>query len=130
MEDGHKITFSGEGDQEPGLEPGDIVIDLDEKEHPVFKRSGDDLIMRMELTLTEALCGFHKSIKTLDNRVLVISTLPGKFQLSFLIFLLGRTCLEFFLLLNTSYVFKTEIKAEKNKKTFLISRNQCNLTWF
>lgn len=80
MEDGHKITFSGEGDQEPGLEPGDIVIDLDEKEHPVFKRSGDDLIMRMELTLTEALCGFQKAIKTLDNRVLVIQTLPGKLE--------------------------------------------------
>ncbi len=37
MVDGQKITFSGEGDQEPGLEPGDIIIVLDEKEHPVFK---------------------------------------------------------------------------------------------
>merc|ERR1712088_140402 len=36
MEDGQKITFSGEGDQEPGLEPGDIIIVLDEKEHPNF----------------------------------------------------------------------------------------------
>ncbi|KFM76618.1 DnaJ-like protein subfamily A member 1, partial [Stegodyphus mimosarum] len=78
MEDGHKITFAGEGDQEPGLEPGDIVIVLDEKEHDVFKRSGNDLIMRMELTLTEALCGFQRSIKTLDNRLLVISSIPGE----------------------------------------------------
>ena len=37
MVDGQKIIFSGEGDQEPGLEPGDIVILLDEKEHEVFK---------------------------------------------------------------------------------------------
>lgn len=37
MVDGQKITFNGEGDQEPGLEPGDIIIVLDEKEHPVFK---------------------------------------------------------------------------------------------
>jgi DnaJ family protein A protein 1 len=35
MEDAQKITFSGEGDQEPGLEPGDIIIVLDEKPHPV-----------------------------------------------------------------------------------------------
>ena len=35
MEDGQRITFSGEGDQEPGLEPGDIVIELDEKGHEV-----------------------------------------------------------------------------------------------
>lgn len=78
MEDGHKVTFAGEGDQEPGLEPGDIVIVLDEKEHEIFKRSGNDLILRMELTLTEALCGFQKTIKTLDNRVLVISCIPGE----------------------------------------------------
>jgi DnaJ family protein A protein 1 len=37
MVDGQKITFGGEGDQEPGLEPGDIIIVLDEKEHDVYK---------------------------------------------------------------------------------------------
>lgn len=78
MEDGQKITFSGEGDQEPGMEPGDIIVVLDEKEHEVFKRSHSDLIMRMELTLTEALCGFQKTIRMLDNRTLVITNLPGE----------------------------------------------------
>lgn len=37
MVDGQKITFSGEGDQEPGLEPGDIIIVLDEREHRTYK---------------------------------------------------------------------------------------------
>ena len=78
MEDGQKITFSGEGDQEPGLEPGDIIIVLDEKEHPVFKRSGTDLIMKFNINITEALCGFKKTVKTLDDRTLVIQTIPGK----------------------------------------------------
>jgi hypothetical protein len=78
MEDGKKITFSGEGDQEPGLQPGDIVVVLDEKEHATFKRDKTDLHMKMPITLTEALCGFHKVIKTLDNRELVITSLPGK----------------------------------------------------
>lgn len=35
MKDGQKIVFSGEGDHEPDLEPGDIVIVLYEKEHTV-----------------------------------------------------------------------------------------------
>ncbi|KAL1425368.1 hypothetical protein MTO96_019254 [Rhipicephalus appendiculatus] len=78
MEDGQKITFSGEGDQEPGLEPGDIIVVLDEREHEVFKRNRTDLMMRMDLTLTEALCGFQKTITTLDNRTLVITNLPGE----------------------------------------------------
>lgn len=38
MKDGQKITFHGEGDQEPGLEPGDIIIVLDQKDHSVFTR--------------------------------------------------------------------------------------------
>ncbi|KAI4503434.1 hypothetical protein M0802_001656 [Mischocyttarus mexicanus] len=77
MMDGHKIVFSGEGDQEPDLEPGDIVILLEEKEHDVFKRSRHDLIMRMHLELVEALCGFQKVIRTLDGRDLVITSFPG-----------------------------------------------------
>lgn len=35
MSDGQKIVFGGEGDQEPELEPGDLIIVLDEKEHDV-----------------------------------------------------------------------------------------------
>lgn len=80
MEDGQKITFYGEGDQSPGLEPGDIIIILEEKDHATFRRKEMDLIMKMEINLTEALCGFKRTIKTLDNRTLVISSLPGMFS--------------------------------------------------
>lgn len=78
MADGQRIVFNGEGDQEPGLEAGDIIIVLDEKEHPVFKRSGNDLIMRLNLQLVESLCGFQKVIRTLDDRDLVITSVPGE----------------------------------------------------
>jgi DnaJ-class molecular chaperone len=80
MEDGQKITFYGEGDQSPGLEPGDIIIILEEKDHSVFKRKEMDLFMKMELNLNEALCGFKRTIKTLDKRILIVSCLPGKFH--------------------------------------------------
>ncbi|RWS21467.1 molecular chaperone-like protein [Leptotrombidium deliense] len=80
MEDGQKITFSGEGDMEPGLEqPGDIIVVLDEQSHETFKRArNEDLAMSMEITLTEALCGFQKGVKTLDGRTLVVTSLPGE----------------------------------------------------
>lgn len=77
MKDGQQIRFSGEGDQSPGLEAGDVVIVLDEKEHNVFTRRGIDLYMNLEISLTEALCGFQHHIQTLDNRTLVIMSLPG-----------------------------------------------------
>lgn len=78
MVDGQKIVFNGEGDQEPELEPGDIIVVLDEKEHPTYKRNGNDLILRQDIMLVEALCGFQKAIHTLDDRDLIITMIPGE----------------------------------------------------
>lgn len=79
MLDGQRIVFSGEGDQEPELQPGDIIIVLDVKKHPVFQfGNGTDLAMVMDLQLVESLCGFQKVIKTLDGRDLVVTSLPGE----------------------------------------------------
>ncbi|CAK6442368.1 unnamed protein product [Pipistrellus nathusii] len=78
MKDGQKILFHGEGDQEPELEPGDVIIVLDQKDHSVFQRRGHDLIMKMKVQLSEALCGFQKTVTTLDGRVLVITSKPGE----------------------------------------------------
>ncbi|PHU07233.1 DnaJ protein -like protein 2 [Capsicum chinense] len=49
------------------------------KEHPKFKRKGDDLFIEHTLTLTEALCGFQFVLTHLDNRQLLIKSQPGKF---------------------------------------------------
>lgn len=34
--------------------------------------------MRLELSLVEAICGFKRSVRTLDERDLVITSLPGE----------------------------------------------------
>lgn len=78
MKDDHQIRFNNEGDQAPGMEAGDVVIVLDQKDHDVFTRRGMDLIMEMELNLTEALCGFERTIKSLDGRTLLIKTSAGE----------------------------------------------------
>lgn len=78
MKDGHKIVFHGKGDQEIGLEPGNIVIVIDELDHPVYTRKGSNLYRTFQINLTEALCGFTKVIETLDKRALVTHMLPGE----------------------------------------------------
>ena len=50
-------NIPGERDQEPGLEPGDIIIALDQKDHAVFTPRGEDLFMCLDIQLVEALCG-------------------------------------------------------------------------
>ncbi|GIY93852.1 dnaJ-like protein subfamily A member 1 [Caerostris extrusa] len=39
MEVGHKITFTSEGDQKPGLEPGNVISVIDEKKLDFCKKS-------------------------------------------------------------------------------------------
>eukprot|EP00096_Caligus_rogercresseyi_P016410 TRINITY_DN904_c0_g1_i4.p1 TRINITY_DN904_c0_g1~~TRINITY_DN904_c0_g1_i4.p1 ORF type:complete len:403 (+),score=169.56 TRINITY_DN904_c0_g1_i4:114-1322(+) len=72
-----QFVFDGDGDHEPGMEPSDILVKLQEKEHPVFTRHGGDLSMKKDITLHEALCGFSFSVKTLDDRDLLVSSPSG-----------------------------------------------------
>ena len=77
MQNGQKLPFRGEGDQQPGVEPGDVIIVIQEKEHDTFTRRGNDLICTYNLGLVEALCGLEFTIKALDGRILVIRNERG-----------------------------------------------------
>lgn len=78
MQHGQKIVFQGEADEAPDTITGDIVFVLQLKEHPKFKRKGDDLYVEHTLTLTEALCGFQFPLTHLDGRQLLIKSSPGE----------------------------------------------------
>jgi len=78
MEWGQALVKRGEGDQQPGVEPGDLVVIIQEKAdkeeyYNSFKRHGNDLILHQQITLNEALTGFRFHVKQLDGRILVIS---------------------------------------------------------
>jgi DnaJ family protein A protein 2 len=77
MKNGSKIKFTGEADEAPDTVPGDIVIVVTEKENDVFKRKGADLVLSMDISLSEALCGFTRTITHMDGRVLRIDSKPG-----------------------------------------------------
>ncbi|VDO78834.1 unnamed protein product [Heligmosomoides polygyrus] len=78
MKDGDKIMFEGRGDEDHGVPPGDIVIILDEKVGETVVRKGDNLVLNLDIELVEALCGFSRVIKTLDDRALFFNVLPGE----------------------------------------------------
>uniref|UniRef100_A0A0R3RWE5 DnaJ subfamily A member 2 n=1 Tax=Elaeophora elaphi TaxID=1147741 RepID=A0A0R3RWE5_9BILA len=77
MHDGQKICFRGEGDQEPGVEPGDVIIVVQSKPHETFQRQGDNLLMQKKISLNDALCGCQFVIKHLDGRELIVTTRPN-----------------------------------------------------
>lgn len=78
MKNGQKIRFAGEADEAPGTVPGDVIFVVQEKEHAVFKRKGADLVLTLDLNLSEALCGFTRTFSHMDERVLVINSRPGE----------------------------------------------------
>ena len=78
MQDGQKIFFRGDGNQQPGVEPGDVIIVLQQLHHEKFQREGADLYMPYRLNLTEALCGFCMVFKHLDGRDMLVRKPPGE----------------------------------------------------
>jgi DnaJ-class molecular chaperone len=78
MKSGTQIKLDGEGDEKPGMLPGDIVFVLKEKEHETFKRKGNDLLIQKKIQLSEALCGVKFTLNHLDDRELLIETDPGE----------------------------------------------------
>jgi len=77
MQEGERVTFAEEGDQVPGITPGDIIVVIKEVPDETFKRRGDDLIFDKEITLVEALTGYEFMITHLDGRTLLVKSSPG-----------------------------------------------------
>ncbi|KAL4264746.1 DnaJ-domain-containing protein [Pleurotus pulmonarius] len=79
MEDKQRIVLSGAGDQRPGQPPEDVVFVLRCAQHDSFERAGDDLLMHVSITLSEALLGFSRIlIKHLDGRGIHLRSPSGK----------------------------------------------------
>nr|KYP63177.1 DnaJ isogeny subfamily B member 13 [Cajanus cajan] len=70
---GTKITFEGVGDEKPGYLPADIVFLIDEKQHPLFTRDGNDLEICVEIPLVDALTGCSISIPLLGGENMTLS---------------------------------------------------------
>lgn len=73
--EGEKIVLAGEADQDPDdEEAGDIVFELVETDHETFSRAGADLHAVLEVSLSEALTGFHRVVLThLDGRGIMLN---------------------------------------------------------
>jgi len=65
--EGHRIVFDMEADQSPDAIPGDVIFTVQTTNHKRFKRNGNDLEVTVPLTLSQALLGFTKTIKHLDD---------------------------------------------------------------
>ena len=77
ISDGEIICFE-EGDQEPGIIPGDILVKIKEQKHNYFIRKGQHLVLKKSISLGDALCGCNFTIKLLNNTEIQVKTNKGQ----------------------------------------------------
>ncbi|MDO6586548.1 J domain-containing protein [Salipiger sp. 1_MG-2023] len=70
VQDGQTIRLRGKGG--PGMgdgPPGDALVTLTVKAHPVFRREGNDIIITLPITFDEAILGGKVEAPTIDGPV-------------------------------------------------------------
>lgn len=67
IDNGEMIRLSGMGEAVKGGTPGDLYIKTHIKKHKTFHKEGNDLIMNLDVKLSDALLGAEIDIQTLDG---------------------------------------------------------------
>jgi len=79
---GMQMTVSGKGNApRRGGVNGDLLVVIDEEEHPDLIREGNDLIYNLFISIPDAILGTHVEVPTVDNNVKIRiepGTQPGK----------------------------------------------------
>jgi molecular chaperone DnaJ len=76
VNDGAKIRVKGKGAQgEAG--PGDLFIQLHVKPHPIFSRKGENLMITLPVTFTEAALGADIKVPTMAGDDVTVRIAPG-----------------------------------------------------
>lgn len=79
---GTKIRFPHAGNEQANGDAQDLVFVVEEKQHEVFTREGNDLLCRVPISLVEALTGslsgkIVKTVEMLDGRRLQVTAPNG-----------------------------------------------------
>ncbi len=69
IRNGEMIRMSGMGEAVAKGTTGDLYIRINVAPHPVFKRDGHDLVMNLNIKLSDALLGTEYPIETLDGKI-------------------------------------------------------------
>jgi molecular chaperone DnaJ len=70
VQTGMRLALAGEGEAgEPGGQRGSLVIEMQVRDHPLFRREGDHLICQVPITISQAALGAAIEVPTLDGPI-------------------------------------------------------------
>jgi molecular chaperone DnaJ len=76
---GMQMVLSGQGNAPVGGKGvcGDLIVDLVEKEHNIFKRQENNIIFNLEIPVIDAILGTERQINTIDGKKLLAKIPSG-----------------------------------------------------
>ena len=81
VRDGEVLKITGKGDAAPaGRTPGDLYMEIRVLAHALFRRQGDDIVMRLLIKISQAVLGDAIDVETLHGAIrlkIPESTQPG-----------------------------------------------------
>lgn len=78
VKDGQKIKIRGKGEPSPdGGTPGDIILTVNVRKHPVYRREENNLRLTVPITFTEAVLGATIEVPTLGGGTVKLRVQPG-----------------------------------------------------
>lgn len=69
MQDGMQLSARGKATDSRGFQR-DLIFRINQHEHPIFHRKNADLMVELNISISEALFGFERNITMLDGNVL------------------------------------------------------------
>jgi DnaJ homolog subfamily A member 2 len=123
------ITIKGKGHIHPNGSIGNLIVNLNIKEHHFFHRKGSMLLMKKSISIADALCGFTFYLQHLDKHILKINIPHGKVITPNSVFkirgqgmpIYGKDNYYSDLLVQFKVDFPTKISLNENQKNMLIS---------
>jgi DnaJ-class molecular chaperone len=68
--DGQVLRLKGKGQRgAAGAEAGDALVEIRVRQHPLFKREDDDILVEVPITIDEAVLGAKVEVPTISGRV-------------------------------------------------------------
>lgn len=70
VDNGNQLRLAGKGEAGSNGGPaGDIYLEFMVKAHPIFQREGNDILVELPITITDAILGAKRDLPTLDGPV-------------------------------------------------------------
>lgn len=77
VDNGQRMKVQGYGEQMTQGRPGNLILDIMVEKHPLFRKEGRNLVMDLDVKMTDAILGAKHELETVDGKKLTVKIPSG-----------------------------------------------------